>query len=434
MTSSSQLLWGKYVQYDRDGESVLLDPVGLDSVYLDRGEVADLSAVPPTATHDALAGLGFTPDGPPTDRREALRTRLHDLGLAPTPSRISGLRVVLTDRCNMACTYCFVDTNTGKPDMTHEELAEGLTYLFEQNAGQREVSIQWFGGEPTIRFDLMRYGDALADELASRYDVERIRRTVVTNGARLTDEMLGHFVRYQYGIGISVDGPPAINAVNRRLLGGQSADGRIGANVGRLLEADGLYVGCNLTPTAANIGQLGETVSWIIEELGLKFIYVNTPIPSGGRWRVKGGDLARELYEARLTALSKGGMLFSVLDRAFQALDTRRPMLFDHMQGDRSLNAALLPGNRISLCDINFTEPSFIHTLDELRAGPELLGGVAKEVAPYEKCGDCPALAICGGPSRNEQALVGADAPDEEMCAFYTGTVEIAVWDNTGVQ
>ncbi|MFE0424017.1 HAMP domain-containing protein, partial [Streptomyces sp. NPDC058953] len=31
--------------------------------------------------------------------------------------------------------------------------------------------------------------------------------------------------------------------------------------------------------------------------------------------------------------LDAGGMLFSVLDRAFQALDTRRPMLFDHMQG-----------------------------------------------------------------------------------------------------
>ncbi|MGI5401930.1 radical SAM protein [Streptomyces sp. CA-135486] len=432
--AASRLLWGKYVQYDRDGESVLLDPVGLDSVYLNRGEVNDLSAVPPTATHDALTELGFTPDNPPVDRREALHHRLRDLDLDPTPSRISGLRVVLTDRCNMACSYCFVDTNSGKPDMTHAELAEGLTYLFEQNAGQEEVSIQWFGGEPTIRFDLMRYGDELADRLASRHRVQRIRRTVVTNGARLTDEMLDHFLHYQYGIGISIDGPPAVNSVNRKLLGGQLADDRIRTNVRRLLEADGLYVGCNLTPTAANIGRLGETVSWIIDELGLKFIYANTPIPSRGRWLVKGRDLAQELYDARMVALGKGGMLFSVLDRAFQALDTRRPMLFDHMQGDRSLNAALLPGHRVSLCDINFTEPSFLRTLNELRYHPELLSTIAKKIAPYDACVDCPALAICGGPSRNEQALVGAGAPDPEMCAFYTSTVEIAAWDSTGVQ
>ncbi|MGW5674039.1 radical SAM protein [Streptomyces sp. NPDC003860] len=429
-----RMLWGKYFQYERDGEAVLLDPVGLDSVFIDSGEVHDLAGVPPTATHEALAGLGFTPDGPTADRREALRHRLRHLDLDAAPRRISGLRVVLTDRCNMACTYCFVDTNTGKPDMTKEELTEGLEFLFAQNAGQDEVSIQWFGGEPTIRFDLMRYGDELADELAARYDVSRVRRTVVTNGARLTDEALNHFVAYEYGVGISVDGPPGVNSANRLLLGGRPADDRIRRNVARFVEADGLHVGCNLTPTSANIGRLADTVRWIIDDLGLTFIYVNTPIPTAGRWQVNGIDLACELYEARVAALGRGGMLFSVLDRAFQALDTRRPMLFDHMQGDRSLNAALLPGNRVSLCDINFTEPSFLHTLDELRADPGLLAGVAKKVAPIPECGDCPALAICGGPSRNEQALVGGSTPDPEMCAFYRATVEIAVWDNTGVQ
>jgi sulfatase maturation enzyme AslB (radical SAM superfamily) len=428
------MLWGKYFQYERDGEAVLLDPVALDSVFIDSGEVDDLAGVPPTATHEALEGLGFTPGGPVADRREALRDRLRFLGLDAGPSRISGLRVVLTDRCNMACTYCFVDTNTGEPDMTKEDLSEGLEFLFEQNAGQEEVSIQWFGGEPTIRFDLMRYGDRLADTLADRYDVARVRRTVVTNGARLTDDALDHFVAYEYGVGISIDGPPGINSAHRLLLGGRPADDRIRRNVSRFVEAGGLHVGCNLTPTAANIGRLAETVRWIIDDLGLKFIYVNTPIPTAGRWQVKGADLAYELYEARLTALARGGMLFSVLDRAFQALDTRRPMLFDHMQGDRSLNAALLPGNRVSLCDINFTEPSFLRTLDEVRADPDSLTGVAKKVAPIPECGNCPALAICGGPSRNEQALIGGDTPDPEMCAFYTSTVEIAVWDNTGVQ
>ncbi|WP_336924218.1 radical SAM protein [Streptomyces sp. JWR5-1] len=428
------MLWGKYFRYERAGEAVLLDPVGLDSVFIDSGEVHDLAGVPPTATHQALAGLGFTPGGPAADRREALHDRLRHLGLDAVPRRISGLRVVLTDRCNMACTYCFVDTNTGEPDMTEDELSHGLEFLFEQNAGQEEVSVQWFGGEPTIRFDLMRYGDRLADTLADRYGVARVRRTVVTNGARLTDEVLDHLVAYEYGVGISVDGPPGVNSANRLLLGGRPADDRIRRNVARLVEAEGLHVGCNLTPTAANIGRLADTVRWIVDDLGLKFVYVNTPIPTAGRWQVKGADLAKELYEARLAALGRGGMLFSVLDRAFQALDTRRPMLFDHMQGDRSLNAALLPGNRVSLCDINFTEPSFLHTLDELRADPGLLAGVAKEVAPVPECGDCPALAVCGGPSRNEQTLVGGDAPDPEMCAFYTSTVEIAVWDDTGVQ
>ncbi|GAA0599141.1 radical SAM protein [Streptomyces crystallinus] len=432
--ASSQLLWGKYRQFDRDGEAVLLDPVLLESVYLDRGEVTDLSAVPPTATHTALAELGFVSDGPRTDGRTALRHRLARLGLDATPSRISGLRIVLTDKCNMACDYCFVKTNTGKADMTEEEVAVGLAYLFETNAGHEQVSIQWFGGEPTMRFDLMQYGDELADRLAAQHGVKSIRRTVVTNGARHTDAMVKHFARYHYGVGVSIDGPPAVNSANRLLLGGQPADDRIRRNVRRLLETEGVHVGCNLTPTSANIGRLADTVRWIIDELGLKFIYANTPIPTGGRWRVSGAALAKELYEARMVALGRGAMMFSVLDRAFQALDRRRPMLFDHMQSDQTLNAALLPGDRLSLCDINFDEPAFLHTIDELKAKPELLRGIAKTIAPIPACGTCPALAICGGPSRNEQLLIGGSEPDPEMCAFYQSTVEIALWDNTGMQ
>lgn len=41
-----RMLWGKYFQYERDGEAVLLDPVALDSVFIDSGEVHDLAGVP----------------------------------------------------------------------------------------------------------------------------------------------------------------------------------------------------------------------------------------------------------------------------------------------------------------------------------------------------------------------------------------------------
>ncbi|MFE6691006.1 hypothetical protein ACFVFQ_31625 [Streptomyces sp. NPDC057743] len=57
--------------------------------------------------HEALAGLSFAPDGPVADRREGVHDRLRNLGLAPTPISIGGLGVALTDRCNMACAYCY---------------------------------------------------------------------------------------------------------------------------------------------------------------------------------------------------------------------------------------------------------------------------------------------------------------------------------------
>lgn len=60
-----RMLWGKYFQYERDGEAVLLDPVSLDSVFIDSGEVHDLAGVPrPRLTKPSLGSASL-----PTTRR-----------------------------------------------------------------------------------------------------------------------------------------------------------------------------------------------------------------------------------------------------------------------------------------------------------------------------------------------------------------------------
>ncbi|MFF7472124.1 radical SAM protein [Streptomyces sp. NPDC008092] len=379
-----------------------------------------------------MSQLGFTPDPPAAPQRDLVLDRARGLGMTGKPPRISGYRIVVTDRCNMTCTYCFVDTNTGADDITIPDLREGLEYLFEQNAGQPEVTIQWFGGEPTTRFDLMKYGDEYALELAEKHGVGRVQFTVVTNGVLMKDAMIEHFKEFKYGVGVSFDGTPDDNKLERLLLSGKPADERIHRNIQRLIEA-GVYVGCNLTPTPTNVGNLPDTVEYVLS-LGINFIYVNTPIPISGRWHVDGEALCRAVFRSRLLALSRGAMLFSSLDRIYQALDTRLPKMYEHIQQDGGLNAALLSRGRISLLDLNWRDDSFVFPISRLREQPELLAGAAKNLLPSKECGECPAAAVCGGPSRNDVSLRNNPEPDSQMCDFFRVGLELALTDQTGLQ
>jgi sulfatase maturation enzyme AslB (radical SAM superfamily) len=416
--------------YPCGNEGVVFDPVSLESASLTAAEV-EAARLGTPEIRQALEECGF-PIERSEPQRNALFSRLRELGMSSQPARISGYRVVLTDHCNMKCTYCFVDTNTGASDMSKDDLRVGLEFLAEQNAGQREITVQWFGGEPTIRFDLMKHGDRYLRELAERFHIGRVQSTVVTNGAAIRDEMIEHFSEYRYGVGVSFDGSPSENSIERFLLSGRPADRSIARNVRRLVEA-GVHIGCNLTPTAANVSDLPKAIDYVFS-LGVRFVYVNTPIPITGQWHVDGKALADALFTCRMIALSRGGMLFSALDRIYQGLDSRIPRMLEHIQRDGGINAALLPGGRVSVLDLNWRHPEFIFTIEELRDRPELLASAGKDLLPSDSCSACPAAGICGGPTRNEVALRGTAEPDPQMCAFFLRGLERALLDQTGLQ
>ncbi len=432
--------------------AALFDPVNLKVVYLSHDETNALLLKQPPLIFE-LKRLGFFGEAhetpvlyrqgkyenvkipPLTDQHNyafAVQKKITD-GYATNGdvNRLSGFRIVVTDRCNMACRYCFVDTNTGSKDITVEELDEGFDLLFSMNEGREVVNYQWFGGEPLMRRDLIVQADQNAREAAAAHGIE-IRPTVVTNGTILNDKLLKHFKEFKYGVGVSLDGPPDINAVERRFLSGKKTEDVIEKNIQLLLE-ENIHVGVNITPTAKNFRTIKDTVDYILD-LGIRFIYVNSPIPICGYWVDDGAKWAEVLFESRLYALSKGAMLFSHLDRIYQAIDSRSIRVYEHLQQCGGLNAALLPGGRLSVLDLNWRNQNFIFTIKQIREDPTLLTTARKKLHPIKECESCEAAGICGGPSINDRLLTGQDIPTPEYCRFFKRAISLAVFDTTGLQ
>jgi len=433
----SYMRMGDYILYKSTAGGVLFDPLTLQSVFIEATEMAALSASSSSAENNSiratLKAFGFSFETRAEPVQALLKKELDRHSIPDFASRIIGLRILITDKCNLSCSYCFVHTNSGAADMSNSDLENGLTYLLSSNRNSQEVSVQWFGGEPTIRFDLMKYGDIYVDQKKSQFDVRRVRHSVVTNGTLLTDEMLEHYARFQYAVGVSVDGTPEINRTYRVKINGGGADDKILSNIRRLSKCKEIELGLVLTATQANIPVLSDVASYI-EELGIKTISVNHPIPAKSGWFVDGSKLADALFKARLVAISKGGRVFSVLDKLYQSLDKRIPNVFEHLKAGDGIIGALLPGGKLSISNLNWKHSDFVFSVSDLEANRHLLKNYSKDLLSAPQCKVCPALAVCGGPSLNDFLATGVHEPIADHCKFHERALELTVWDNSGLQ
>lgn len=96
-------------------------------------------------------------------------------------------------RCNSACGYCNLPLNEGRYELSRQEIKTIFSLLYQD--GLRLVFLQ--GGEPLLRRDLV---DILQD-----LDEIGFRATVITNGTKLTRQLVAQFEKLSVSLSISLD-------------------------------------------------------------------------------------------------------------------------------------------------------------------------------------------------------------------------------------
>ena len=120
--------------------------------------------------------------------------------------------------CNLDCGYCFyLEKQNAFPPrerfrMSDEVLATYVQRYIEAQPAP-EVEFTWQGGEPTLMgLEFFERAVALQQQFAHG---KQIRNTLQTNGT-LLDDMWGTFLkREKFLVGVSLDGPRALNDVAR---------------------------------------------------------------------------------------------------------------------------------------------------------------------------------------------------------------------------
>lgn len=344
-------------------------------------------------------------------------------------SKPQAVTMLLTNDCNLACSYCF-ESNKGKDYMSKEMALDILKATYNPVDPMAGIfTLNMFGGEPLMNWDTFK---AVCD-----YVLEnnlKIRITATTNLTLLTDEMIDYIDELSIPVLVSVDGIKEVHDKHRC----NSFD-KVIENMKKLIDRDlGYLIEARMTVTPDTAKYMYESVKMLVD-LGINNI-ANVPA-SDLEWDAQSIQDYKDNYEKILD------MYIDILN---DETNKRNISLY---KVDQALNLALEPIKEdTSMCNIGNPRwvivdwkgdiwpcpdypttdnvdliagkiGNFYTGVDETKVDPKPM------VATYEleRCKGCEAISICksGCPYENYTKNGKFNEPTIGYCTLQKAFVEI---------
>lgn len=140
------------------------------------------------------------------DLEEAVNTS----GLAGLHRRHArGIALILTQECNLGCSYCLAKQGTfglHVEKMSEKEVLQRVKNIMD---AQPDLTfIKFFGGEPTLRFDLV---ESICEFVTSLRPDVPMHFAITTNGTTNADRHLEVYRKFHISVSVSIDGPKPIH-------------------------------------------------------------------------------------------------------------------------------------------------------------------------------------------------------------------------------
>jgi radical SAM protein with 4Fe4S-binding SPASM domain len=125
-----------------------------------------------------------------------------------------GLEIKLTDRCNLACEYCYYRKAKHHPDLSFTDVKKVIDYFSETMIpkGGAEYPITFFGGEPLLKKGIIL---KVVDHYQNRPSHQPLKFNICTNGVLLTPPLLAEFRQRSIDIYLSLDGAQEVQDTHR---------------------------------------------------------------------------------------------------------------------------------------------------------------------------------------------------------------------------
>ncbi|TGE36585.1 nif11-like peptide radical SAM maturase [Desulfosporosinus fructosivorans] len=141
------------------------------------------------------------------------------------PFPIINMKLFLTQSCNLKCIYCYGDGGeygAGGSSMQEKTAFQAVEWLLEQSGKMKRLYIGFLGGEPFLKFPLMKaiveYAEKRVQEMGKEVDFD-----VITNGTLLDDEKITFIKEHQVSVMISFDGPKEVQDTQRPYANGEGS-------------------------------------------------------------------------------------------------------------------------------------------------------------------------------------------------------------------
>lgn len=312
-------------------------------------------------------------------------------------------RIALTEQCNLACDECFVTKNRmNLATMSDETMTSVITNSINGANGQ-ELTYHFFGGEPLIRFDLIKKAVSLLNSAVSDGLITKPTYAITTNGTLVTDEVTNFFVNNNFNVGVSIDGDRATHNALRPYINGKDSYDDV-VSTYRSMATAGVNIHPLITPNPSHLDKLVDIAKSIMDEFPMHNITINTPFKYDTlEWSVPGDRYAEVLFKIIRIAKERNIIVDSAASSVIASIanGTRRSSACS-ITGETFM-ASVSPSGDLSYCAQKW------HKRLSLDQKPTIDLG--------SRCLNCFALGFCGGVCLAFSMLSGVKH-DKNKCDF----------------
>jgi uncharacterized protein len=340
----------------------------------------------------------------------------------PQSPEFSYMYLILTEKCNLNCKYCFIKKNALKGQnnlMSIETAKKGIDFFIKNSSKDAEKHhIVLYGGEPLLNFENVEYSITYLKDRYSQKPGIKLDIDLVTNGTLITESIAKFLYENRINVTVSVDGVQETHDLARVYTSGKGTfnDTLKGYN---LLKDAGCNTNISCTIGEHNFEKLDRITNYIITVLHPETIHFNII------WEEINGSILKiteKIIKSFEMGLNNQVRIEPIMTKT-KAFINKQFRFYNCAACGKQI--VISPNGDVGPCYAFLnTKEFFKGNIYDSNYNP-LTDPIFNEWNKYsplniKKCLTCPAIAICGGGCLHNNYLFMKDIliPDPRECVF----------------
>ena len=135
--------------------------------------------------------------------------------------------------CNIDCKYCYLPNRRKTEKITVATVKKCIDRIIDEGLAKESFSIVWHAGEP-LAMPLEFYTEISEYIISVSTDELKIKQFIQTNALLITQKWCDLFKKYDFNIGVSIDGPKFLHDKNRVTRSSKGTFDKVMAGVSKL--------------------------------------------------------------------------------------------------------------------------------------------------------------------------------------------------------
>lgn len=349
--------------------------------------------------------------------------------------------MLLTDVCNLICSYCFIKGNIPKQNQSGKVMSIDTAketidmYFANLRPTKFHKTIVFYGGEPLLMFPLLKQiigyiNDSYSDELA-KY---KIGLLLISNGTKITNEVADYLAKHpEITICISLDGCKETNDQKRIYADGKGTYQDITAGLEYLHSAGRKDINISATIDEHNVDRLDDLLTLHGK---YQFQTVNFNLLLDTAERTVDPSYTEHATKRMLEYFEKARGIGLYEDRIMRKVRAIiRGVLHPFDCRATGAQLAISPDGSLGICHEGVGCKNFFFgkvSRDFVFADDPLVQEWSRRSPlTMQQCFNCPSIGLCGGGCAYSAFLRHGTiwAIDDKFCKHSLAVLEWLIWD-----